>query len=61
MERTDKSSRRYVALTLEYYQKVFGNNSFTIDIAFIALLVGTVGIIITLCTSVNQRLSRSLL
>jgi putative ABC transport system permease protein len=33
-----------------------GNNSFTIDIAFIALLVGAVGIITTLYTSVNERI-----
>jgi putative ABC transport system permease protein len=33
-----------------------GNSSFTIDIAFIALLVGAVGIITTLYTSVNERI-----
>lgn len=32
-----------------------GNSSFTLDIAFIALLVGAVGIITTLYTSVNER------
>lgn len=33
-----------------------GNSSFTLDIAFIALLVGAVGIITTLYTSVNERI-----
>ena len=32
-----------------------GNHSFTLAIAFIALLVGAVGIITTLYTSVNER------
>jgi putative ABC transport system permease protein len=33
-----------------------GNSSFTLDIAFIALLVGAVGIITTLYTSANERI-----
>ena len=33
-----------------------GNSSFILDIAFIALLVGAVGIITTLYTSVNERI-----
>src|SRR5581483_11171289 len=33
-----------------------GNSSFILDIAFISLLVGTVGIITTLYTSVNERI-----
>jgi putative ABC transport system permease protein len=34
-----------------------GNSSFIISVAFIALLVGAVGIITTLYTSVNERIS----
>ncbi len=34
-----------------------GSSSFTIDIAFIALLVGAIGIITTLYTSVNERIT----
>ena len=33
-----------------------GSSSFTIDIAFIALLVGAIGIITTLYTSVNEKI-----
>src|SRR5919109_4895258 len=39
--------------TIQQFQS--GNSSFTLDIAFIALLVGAVGIITTLYTSVNER------
>ena len=34
-----------------------GNNSFILSVAFIALLVGAVGIITTLYTSVNERIN----
>jgi len=40
--------------TMQSFQS--GNSAFTIDIAFIALLVGAVGIITTLYTSVNERI-----
>jgi putative ABC transport system permease protein len=40
--------------TRERFQS--GNSSFILDIAFISLLVGTVGIITTLYTSVNERI-----
>jgi len=40
--------------TMQRFQS--GSSSFTIDIAFIALLVGAVGIITTLYTSVNERI-----
>jgi len=40
--------------TREQFQS--GNSSFILDIAFIALLVGAVGIVTTLYTSVNERI-----
>jgi putative ABC transport system permease protein len=33
-----------------------GSSSFTLEIAFIALLVGAIGIVTTLYTSVNERI-----
>jgi putative ABC transport system permease protein len=42
--------------TRERFQS--GNSSFILDIAFISLLVGTVGIITTLYTSVNERIRK---
>lgn len=42
-----------ISQTIQRFQS--GNNAFTIAIAFIALLVGAVGIITTLYTSVSER------
>lgn len=42
-----------ISLTIQRFQS--GNSAFTVAIAFIALLVGAVGIITTLYTSVSER------
>jgi putative ABC transport system permease protein len=46
-----------ISLTIQRFQS--GNSAFTVAIAFIALLVGAVGIITTLYTSVSERTKES--
>src|SRR2546427_4021998 len=57
----DTATTEIYTLSLHDALPIFqsGNSSFILDIAFISLLVGAVGIITTLYTTVNERIKGS--